>query len=49
LAKEFNYAHLSVGDLLRDEVAKGTLLGKELEGLMKEGKIVPAVSYLLKW
>ncbi|KAJ3288453.1 hypothetical protein HK104_008171 [Borealophlyctis nickersoniae] len=41
LAKDFNYTHLSAGDLLRAEVATGSDLGKELENLMKEGKIVP--------
>ncbi|KAI8922607.1 adenylate kinase-domain-containing protein [Entophlyctis helioformis] len=41
LAKEFNYAHLSAGDLLREEVATGSELGKQLNVLMKEGKIVP--------
>ncbi|RKO91109.1 adenylate kinase-domain-containing protein [Blyttiomyces helicus] len=42
LAKEFNYTHLSAGDLLREEVATGSDLGKELDAMMKEGKIVPA-------
>lgn len=41
VAKEFNYAHLSTGDLLRAEVASGSSVGKDLESLMKEGKIVP--------
>ncbi|KAJ3021637.1 hypothetical protein HKX48_008118 [Thoreauomyces humboldtii] len=41
IAKDYNYTHLSAGDLLRDEVAKGSELGKELDGMMKEGKIVP--------
>ncbi len=30
-----------MGDLLREEVAAKTDLGKELDGLMREGKIVP--------
>ncbi|KAJ3092247.1 hypothetical protein HK102_009381 [Quaeritorhiza haematococci] len=41
IAKEFSYIHLSAGDLLRAEVAKGTDRGRELEAMMKEGKIVP--------
>ncbi|KAJ3038851.1 hypothetical protein HDV00_000257 [Rhizophlyctis rosea] len=41
IAKEFNYTHLSAGDLLRAEVATGSDLGKELDLMMKEGRIVP--------
>ncbi|KAJ3117070.1 hypothetical protein HDU96_007988 [Phlyctochytrium bullatum] len=41
LAKEFNYAHLSTGDLLRDELAKGSEIGQLCGNLMKEGQIVP--------
>jgi adenylate kinase family enzyme len=33
--------HLSCGDLLRDEVKKGTEIGRECEQLMKDGKLVP--------
>ncbi|KAJ3367789.1 adenylate kinase, partial [Kappamyces sp. JEL0680] len=45
LAKEFQYAHLSAGDLLREEVAKSTPIGKEIDKLMKEGQIVPTCSF----
>jgi adenylate kinase len=41
LAAEFNYVHLSVGELLRDEVQKETPAGKEIDGLMKQGAIIP--------
>ncbi|KAI8821851.1 adenylate kinase-domain-containing protein [Fimicolochytrium jonesii] len=41
IAKDYNYCHLSAGDLLRDEVATGSELGQELNQMMKEGKIVP--------
>lgn len=34
-------AHISTGDLLRDEVKRDTELGREAAGLMKEGKLVP--------
>lgn len=44
IVEEFGFLHLSAGDLLRVEVAKGTEQGKELEATMKEGKLVPAVS-----
>lgn len=37
------YAHISTGDLLRDEVKKGTPLGVKLEADMKEGKMIPLV------
>lgn len=35
--------HLSAGDLLRDEVASGSILGEKCGTLMKEGKLVPMV------
>ncbi|KAI9347980.1 adenylate kinase-domain-containing protein [Zopfochytrium polystomum] len=41
IAKEFDYVHLSAGDLLRAEVASGSERAKELDTIMKEGKIVP--------
>ena len=45
IVEDFGFLHLSAGDLLRAEVAKGTEQGKELEAAMKEGQLVPAVSY----
>jgi adenylate kinase family enzyme len=44
IAKEFNYFHLSAGDLLRAEVNTGSDLGKRIDEMIKEGKIVPMVS-----
>ncbi|KAL7747625.1 hypothetical protein RI367_007066 [Sorochytrium milnesiophthora] len=41
LAKEFSLAHLSCGDLLRDEAAKGTAEGAAIARMMQEGSIVP--------
>ena len=38
---DFGFLHLSVGDLLRDEVKKGIDVGKNCEKLMKEGLSVP--------
>ena len=43
ISKEFNYFHLSAGDLLRAEVSTGSELGKKIDGMIKEGKIVPMV------
>lgn len=40
--QKFGYKHLSAGDLLREEVKKGSELGKSLETMMKEGKLVPS-------
>ena len=44
IVQDFGFTHLSAGDLLREEVAKGTSQGKQLEEMMKQGKLVPAVS-----
>ncbi|KAG0577709.1 hypothetical protein M758_5G168400 [Ceratodon purpureus] len=41
IVRDFGYLHLSAGDLLRDEVKKGTEIGRECEQLMKDGKLVP--------
>jgi adenylate kinase len=40
LEKECGVVHLSSGDLLRDEVRRGTVLGKEVEGMMAKGELV---------
>ncbi|KAL2916083.1 hypothetical protein HK105_204507 [Polyrhizophydium stewartii] len=41
IARDYHYTHLSAGDLLRAEVATGSELGRQLNAMMKEGKIVP--------
>lgn len=38
---KYGVAHISTGDILRAEVAKGTPAGKEAEVIMKAGKLVP--------
>lgn len=50
LVKKYGFVHVSTGDLLRKEVAEGTPLGHEIEGLMKEGILISneIVSALLK-
>lgn len=41
LLEKHPLVHISTGDLLRDEIKRGTALGQEASGLMKEGKLVP--------
>ena len=41
LEKELHLHHLSTGDILRSEVARGTALGKEVARIMAAGDLVP--------
>lgn len=41
LMAHVSYAHLSTGDLLRAAVAKGSDLGKQAQGYMEAGELVP--------
>jgi len=41
LAETFNLAHLSTGDLLREQIAAGTELGLAAQDLIKKGELVP--------
>ena len=41
LKERYGVAHLSTGDMLREAVAAGTEVGKEAEGIMARGQLVP--------
>ena len=44
IVKSCYYAHVSTGDLLREEVKRKTALGQQLESEMKEGKMISQAS-----
>ena len=50
LSKELTMPHISTGDLVRDEIASQTEIGKEIEKYSKSGKLVPdeVIGKLLK-
>lgn len=41
LSKRLNLAHISTGDLLRENVSSGSQLGKKAKGFMNQGALVP--------
>ena len=41
LKERYGVAHLSTGDMLREAVAAGTEVGREAEGIMARGQLVP--------
>jgi adenylate kinase len=41
IESEFKLSHLSTGDILRAEVARGSEVGKEAERIMRAGDLVP--------
>ena len=41
LAEKLNIPHISVGDLLREEIRKGSELGNKAKGFMDGGNLVP--------
>ena len=50
VSSEYNIPHISTGDLLRDEVSKGTELGKRLKVQMDKGALISddIITLLLK-
>ncbi len=41
IVKKYNLTHLSTGDMLRDEIARGTEIGKFADALISKGNLVP--------
>ncbi|PIN74417.1 adenylate kinase [Candidatus Woesearchaeota archaeon CG10_big_fil_rev_8_21_14_0_10_45_16] len=41
LVKDYGFVHLSTGNILREEISKGTEIGKKAKSLMDAGKYVP--------
>ncbi|MGQ9700234.1 MAG: adenylate kinase [Candidatus Bipolaricaulaceae bacterium] len=41
LVREFGFLHVSTGDMLREEVAQNTPLGRLAQGYMNRGELVP--------
>lgn len=41
IVKQYGLQHLSTGEVLRAEIAKGTELGKQIDALISEGNLVP--------
>ena len=39
--KEFHLKHISAGELLREEAAKGTTIGKDIKDILEKGNLVP--------
>jgi adenylate kinase len=41
LSKKLGVPHIDAGQLLREEIAKKTVFGKSIEGLMRRGELLP--------
>lgn len=41
LKKEFGHSHISTGQLLRDEAASGSALGRQAQSFLERGELVP--------
>ena len=40
MVEKYKFIHLSTGDLLREEIKTGSKLGREIDAVIKEGKLV---------
>ena len=43
LKEHFQVCHLATGDLLRAEIGSGSSLGKEIKGVIDQGKLVTLI------
>lgn len=41
LQEDFKWAHISTGDILRDAIRNGTVLGEKAESFVQKGELVP--------
>ena len=41
IVKKYGLQHLSTGDVLRAEIAKGSELGQQIDALISKGNLVP--------
>ena len=41
MIEKYGFGHISTGDVLRDQIKKGTELGKTAKGYIDEGKLIP--------
>ncbi|MCX7606639.1 MAG: adenylate kinase [Bacteroidia bacterium] len=41
LVERYKWGYLATGDLLREEIQRGTSLGKEIQALVETGRLVP--------
>jgi len=41
LSQEYGFMHISVGDILRDELNRRTHLGEQIKSTMEQGEMVP--------
>lgn len=43
LANKYNFYHLAIGDLLREEATRATSKGRDIKDIMLKGALVPSV------